>query len=186
MFPQARLTQFCQGQQIPGMISCARQIHAIATTFICSREVGVESLPPSFEWNYLIYFLVSCVNPKLDTALGSFMWVQGISYTLEVYFKKAKINHNAVYDKCTSQLHRLFVYFDAGANVSTSPGWGCWRFCSWQDGNGCLNKPIFGLGIWWQLYTASYPNYLPHPYYCPNLTIIQTRNLINPLQNDFL
>lgn len=73
----------------------------------------------------------------------------GISHTSDVYFKKAKINHNAVYDKCTSQLHLFFFsvcFDDDGANVSTSPGQGCW-FCSWQNGNGCLNKPMFGLGV---------------------------------------
>lgn len=44
----------------------------------------------------------------------------GISHTSKVYFKKAKINHNAVYDKCTSQLHLFFFLFALMMMVLTS------------------------------------------------------------------
>lgn len=70
--------------------------------------------------------LVSSVKTKFERCFGQLYceYRNSISHTSEVYFKKAKINHNAMYDKCTSQLHHFFpvCFDDEGANVSTSPG----------------------------------------------------------------
>lgn len=59
--------------------------------------------------------LLSCVNPKFVTlwaALCKYSY-KGILHTSEVYFKKAKINHSAMYDNCTSQLHHFFFFLFA-------------------------------------------------------------------------
>lgn len=49
---------------------------------------------------------------------------KGISHTFEVYFKKAKFNHNAMYDKCTSQLHNFFLFALMMRVVMSAPALG--------------------------------------------------------------